>query len=104
MCKVEQQRIIHSVIFSLKHTAGSAEEQQFLADGKRILSAIPTVQQFQVYNQVSAKNDYSFGFSMLFEDEAAYAAYNDHPDHVSFVRDRWEKEVTAFLEIDYTSY
>ena len=38
---------------------------------------------------------------MEFADEAAYAAYNGHPDHVAFVRDRWAPEVGAFLEIDY---
>jgi hypothetical protein len=50
---------------------------------------------------VSPKNDYRFGFSMEFADEAAYRGYNEHPAHVAFVRDRWMKEVDAFLEIDY---
>jgi len=94
-------RIVHSVIFTLIHTAGSSEEQAFLQDGRATLSAIPTVQDFKVLDQVSPKNDYRFGFSMLFEDEQAYAAYNEHPLHVAFVSERWEKEVTQFLEIDY---
>jgi hypothetical protein len=34
-------------------------------------------------------------------DQAHYAAYNEHPDHVAFVRDRWVPEVAGFLEIDY---
>ena len=38
---------------------------------------------------------------MEFADQAAYASYNDHPDHVAFVRDRWIPEVETFLEIDY---
>ena len=96
--------IIHSVIFNLKHETGSDEAKQFLMDGKAILSGIPTVQNFVVYKQVSAKNDYSYGFSMYFEDEAAFMAYNEHPDHVAFVRERWETEVTSFLEIDYEQY
>ena len=33
-------------------------------------------------------------------DQAAYTRYNDHPDHVAFVRDRWVPEVEKFLEID----
>jgi hypothetical protein len=52
--------------------------------------------------QVSPKNDYRFGFSMEFANLAAYDAYNTHPDHVAFVRDRWIPEVEDFLEIDYT--
>jgi len=33
--------------------------------------------------------------------QAAYTRYNDHPDHVAFVRDRWLPEVEAFMEVDY---
>ena len=44
---------------------------------------------------------YQFGFSMEFADQAAYTAYNVHPKHVKFVKDRWEREVERFLEIDY---
>jgi len=50
---------------------------------------------------VSKKNDYAFGFSMEFADQAAYEGYNEHPKHVAFVKDRWEREVQKFLEIDY---
>jgi Stress responsive A/B Barrel Domain len=50
---------------------------------------------------VSPKNDYAFGFSMEFADQAAYDGYDQHPDHVAFVRDRWQSEVEKFLEIDY---
>ncbi|SFE76238.1 Stress responsive A/B Barrel Domain [Paenibacillus catalpae] len=94
--------IQHSVIFTLKHAEGSELEQKFLEDGKAILSSIPAVQQFRVFRQVSPKNDYKFGFSMEFADQAAYEAYNAHPLHVSFVEERWVKEVEAFLEIDYS--
>ena len=50
---------------------------------------------------MSAKNGYSFGFSMEFADKAAYRTYDTHPDHVAFVRDRWIPEVAEFMEIDY---
>ncbi|MUT66489.1 Dabb family protein [Paenibacillus sp. NEAU-GSW1] len=98
---MSQTAIIHSVIFSLKHAAGSAEEQRFLADGRAILSSIPTVKEFRVLRQVSPKNTYDFGFSMVFDNKADYEAYNVHPLHVDFVANRWEKEVEKFLEIDY---
>ena len=53
--------------------------------------------------EVSPKNGFSFGISMEFADEAAYAAYNAHPDHVRFVEQRWAAEVADFLEIDYAA-
>ena len=92
--------IRHTVVFTLKHAAGSAEETAFLRDAK-VLAAIPGVEKFEPLRQVSPKNDYAFGFSMEFADQAAYSGYNDHPDHVAFVRDRWVPEVARFLEIDY---
>ena len=93
--------IRHTVVFRLKHAAGSAEEARFLADSRRILAAIPGVENFEAMRQVSAKNDFTFGFAMEFADQAAYEAYNAHPDHVAYVRDRWVPEVESFLEIDY---
>lgn len=92
--------IRHSVIFTLKHDAGSEAEAGFLQDAK-VLASIPGVERFEQLRQVSPKNDYAFGFSMEFADHAAYAGYNDHPVHVAFVRDRWVPEVARFLEIDY---
>lgn len=92
--------IRHTVVFNLKHPAGSAAEAAFLADA-RVLIGIPGVEKFERLRQTSPKNDYAFGFSMEFADQAAYSGYNEHPDHVAFVRDRWVPEVEKFLEIDY---
>jgi quinol monooxygenase YgiN len=94
--------IRHTVVFRLKHAAGSAEEARFL-DAAQGLANIPGVARFERLKQVSAKNDYRFGLSMEFADQAAYSSYNDHPDHVAFVRERWIPEVAAFMEIDYVS-
>jgi hypothetical protein len=93
--------IRHTVVFTLEHAEKSAQEKEFLADAKKILAKIPGVEHFEQLRQVSPKNDYRFGFSMEFSDQAAYSGYNDHPDHIAFVRDRWLPEVAAFLEIDY---
>lgn len=92
--------IRHTIVFSLKHADGSAEEQAFL-DAALILEAIPGVQKFERLRQVSPKADYAFGFSMEFADQAAYETYNSHPDHTAFVAERWVPEVSRFQEIDY---
>jgi hypothetical protein len=92
--------IRHTVVFRLKHHRGSAEEASFLSAGKA-LADIPGVERFEQLKQVSPKNDYHFGYSMEFADQAAYSRYNDHPVHVAYVRDRWIPEVETFLEIDY---
>jgi quinol monooxygenase YgiN len=92
--------IRHTVVFRLRHERYSAAEKGFL-DAAKALADIPGVRKFEQLKQVSPKNDYTFGFSMEFSDQAAYDGYNSHPDHVAFVRDRWVPEVEAFMEIDY---
>jgi len=96
-------RIQHTVNFRLVHPAGSAEEQRFLDDARAALTSIPGVEEFRISSQVSAKSDLAFQFSMVFADQAAYTAYDQHPTHVSFVADRWVPEVAAFQEYDYVA-
>ena len=93
-------RIRHTVAFTLAHQEGSAEERDFLEAAER-LAAIPGVEAFELLAEVSPKNGYRFGLSMVFADRAAYEAYDEHPAHVAFVTERWIPEVADFLEIDY---
>ena len=93
--------ITHSVFFRLKHGTGSGEEKEFFRKSLDILVPIPGVKDFQVLKQTSTKADFDFGFSMVFENEEAYQAYNNHPDHVRYVEQIWLKEVDSFQEIDH---
>jgi len=99
---VQPSRIRHTVSFRLRHPVGSDAERDFLA-AARGLGAIPGVEAFDVLSEVSPKNAFRFGISMEFADEGAYKSYNEHPDHVRFVEDRWTNEVEDFLEIDYAA-
>ena len=94
--------IRHTVAFTLAHPEGSAEERDFLEAAER-LAAIPGVEAFELLSEVSPKNGYRFGISMEFADRAAYESYNEHPDHVGFVQERWLTEVSDFLELDYVA-
>ena len=95
-------RIRHTVAFTLAHRHGSAEERDFLQAAES-LASIPGVEAFELLDEVSPKNGYRFGLSMEFEHRAAYELYNEHPDHVRFVEERWLSEVSEFLELDYTA-
>ena len=98
---IKTGEIRHMVIFDLIHEKGKADAEKFLKDGQIILTRIPGVQNFQVLDQVSLKNDYTSGFSMLFANQALFEAYTKHADHIAFVESRWKKEVKRFLEIDF---
>jgi quinol monooxygenase YgiN len=92
--------IQHTVVFRLVHAPGSPEEAEFLTTARRTLTAVPGVRDFAVSRQVSAKSPLTFHFSMVFDDEAAYAAYDAHPAHRAFVAERWVPEVAEFQELD----
>jgi hypothetical protein len=92
--------IRHTVAFTLVHPLGSAPEEAFL-EAALVLSSIPGVRRYEQLRQVSPTSDFTFGFSMEFDDETAYRSYNEHPDHVSFVQSRWLPEVAAFQELDF---
>ena len=91
------KRIRHTVAFTLVHGEGSARERDFLEAAEH-LATIP-----ELLAEVSPKNRYRFGISMEFADRPAYQRYNEHPDHVRFVQERWLSEVSEFLELDYAA-
>ena len=99
---MDQERIRHTVAFALVHPEGSAGERDFL-DAAEGLATVPGVEKFELLSEVSPKNGYRFGISMEFADRAAYARYNEHPDHIRFVEERWMSEVSEFLELDYAA-
>ena len=99
---MDATRIRHTVAFSLVHGEGSAGERDFLEAAGR-LATIPGVEAFELLAEVSPKNGYRYGISMEFADRRAYERYNEHPDHVRFVQERWLPEVSEFLELDYSA-
>ena len=96
--------IRHVVVFNLKHELDDPKTAKFLEEGKKILTAIPEVKNFQVFRQMSKKTNFNFCFYMEFADSTAYKIYNDNPEHVKFVKERWETEVSDFMEIDLENY
>ncbi len=91
-------RIQHTVTFRLNETA---DQDAFLGTA-RTLAELPGVENFEVLEQVGSKaTQFDFALSMWFDDEAAYAGYNEHPTHVDFVQNIWIPNVAEFLELDY---
>ena len=93
----------HTVVFKLKHPAGSELELDFLRSAQK-LPEIPKVKNFECLRQISEKNDYDFGLSIEFDSADDYEFYNQHPLRVEFVQTRWTPEVIDFMEIDYRPY
>ena len=96
--------IRHTVVFRLRHDAGSEAEADFLRTAREQLTSIPGVERFEVLRQTGSQSNYRFSLSMEFADADAYAAYNAHPAHQAFVQGRWIPEVEEFLELDFEVY
>jgi len=95
--------IRHAALFRLHHGAGSAGEADFLR-ALSGLAVIPGVEAFEIAREVSPKNGFAFAVSMRFADQAAYAAYDQHPLHQAFVQARWLPEVAEFMEHDTVAF
>ena len=93
-------RIRHTVVFT-PQACGRLARGGGLPRRGRELAAIPGVEAFEILRETSPKNGYRFGISMEFAGPDGYTAYNEHPDHVRFVQERWLPEIEDFLEIDY---
>ena len=102
MSQLEQSRIRHTVAFTLRHDDGSPEAESFF-EALGALGAIEGVEELQVLSEVSPKNSYRYGVSMEFATRTAFETYTASPEHVEFVRDRWDTEVADFIEIDFVA-
>lgn len=92
--------IMHSVIFSFKQSVGEKQQKDFFAAAAD-LAEIPGVKNFELLKQVSVKNNYDYGISMQFGDQASYDNYNNHNAHQLFISDYWIPCIEKFLEIDF---
>ncbi|BDF58554.1 hypothetical protein CE91St36_13710 [Christensenellaceae bacterium] len=93
--------IRHMVVFSLKYPKDDPRTADFFKTAKRIFSNIPIAKNFMMCSEISPKNGYDYGFSFDFMTQADYDAYNQIPEHLAFIEERWNKEVSDFMEIDF---
>jgi hypothetical protein len=94
-------KIRHMVVFNLKYPKDSPQAKQFLEDAKRILSAIPYVEDYMQCYQISPKSKFDYALSLDFMTAEDYEKYSVDPIHMQYVEERWLKEVTDVLEIDF---
>ncbi|MFF3514367.1 Dabb family protein [Streptomyces sp. NPDC002573] len=99
---MDQPRIHHMVVFSLRHEAGSEPAETFMRDAERQLTKIPTVKEFRAF-RLRPNNPLDYGISMVFDNDDAYQEYAAHPLHEDFELHRWQQEATHALVIDYES-
>lgn len=93
--------IRHMVVFNLKYEKDDPKAKDFIETAKHTFAGIPFAKNVMQCWEISPKNNYTYGFSFDFMESEDYERYNNHPDHCRFVKERWDTEVTDFMEIDF---
>ena len=103
----KEKTLLHHVFFWLKNPESEADKQQLIS-GLKTLAAIPTIRHIHVGVLASTEKrevvDTSWDVSelMFFDDEAGQKIYQDHPLHLTFIKNcshLWEK-VLVYDAID----
>lgn len=96
--------IRHMVAFKLVYAKDDPRTTAFFHEARRIFADIPQVRNFMHCDEISVKNGFDFGFSFDFMTPEDYAEYNSNPDHIRFVKEKWNVEVADFIEIDFREF
>jgi fructose-bisphosphate aldolase class II len=95
-----QQPVEHVILYNLEglDEAGAAA---MMADGRRILGAIPGVREVVTGRAVQEDAGYRYCWLVRFTDPAVIAGYRDHPDHRAFADQRFRPYAGGRVSIDY---
>ena len=81
--------ICHFVLIRLKAETSSRDRDAFMESAARVLGSIPGVSNLRIGLGLGLKDESSHPVALFmdFEDDAALAAYQIHPEHQRFVND-----------------
>ena len=90
----------HLIIYNV-HGVGKAETETMIAEGRRILSAIPGVR--EVFTGVAMQNDAKYHYTWLvrFCHPRVIDSYREHPQHVAFANNLFRPVAGGRISIDY---
>jgi hypothetical protein len=96
-----EAKIRHMVVFNLKYGKDDPRSKAFIDEARRVFGNLPVPKNVMQCYQTNPMCAFDYGFSFDFMDPEDYRRYNNHPDHVKFVEERWKTEVANFMEVDF---
>ena len=90
----------HLIVYNMQGL-DAAGVQAMMAEGRRVLGAIPGVRQVVTGEAVKADADYRYTWLVRFCHPAVIDSYRDHPAHVAFADQRFRPVAGNRLTIDY---
>lgn len=94
------QEVEHLIVYNLSGTS-SEETATMMAEGRRILGAIPGVRQVITGTSVREDAPYRHCWLVRFVHPAVIDSYREHPDHQAFADDQFRPRVGDRISIDY---
>jgi hypothetical protein len=96
----------HVVIFWTKSDRPAAAEA-LLAGCREFLASIPGVESFHCGRMVHSQRpvvdqSYQVGLNLVFRDQAAQDAYQEHPLHLRFVKEVFQPNCERCVVYDFT--
>ena len=90
----------HLIIYNV-HGVSEADTDAMIAEGRRILSAIPGVR--EVFTGVAVQNDAKYRYTWLvrFCHPSVIDSYREHPEHVAFANNLFRPVAGERISIDY---
>lgn len=89
----------HVIIYNCNAAAHDVEDM--MAEGRRVLSAIPGVREVFTGTAVKDGAQYRYSWVVRFCHQAVIESYRDHPDHVAFANTRFRPIAGDRISIDY---
>ncbi len=90
----------HLIIYNVENL-DERQVRQMMAEGRRVLSAIPGVREVLTGEAVQEDASYRYTWLVRFVSQAVIASYRDHPDHVAFANNLFRPHAGGRVSIDY---
>ena len=90
----------HLIIYNVENL-DERQVWQMMAEGRRVLSAIPGVREVLTGEAVQEDASYRYTWLVRFVSQAVIASYRDHPDHVAFANNLFRPHAGGRVSIDY---
>jgi len=95
------REVEHLIVYNLSGT-GPEEAATMMAEGRRILGAIPGVRQIITGTSIREDAPYRHCWLVRFAHPAVIDSYREHPDHQAFADDQFRPRAGDRISIDYS--
>jgi fructose-bisphosphate aldolase class II len=94
------QPVEHVIVYNVEGVT-ETEVERMMAEGKRILGAIPGVREVVCGSAIKAEASYRYAWLIRFAHPAVIDSYRDHPDHQSFADNLFRPIAGNRVSIDF---